>query len=1421
MSKRYTTNFLEDTNGNTGVAGQVLVTTASGVSWQDVENTGNNQTQGALFDSKIVLIDTPNGGLKAYRVITDEYGEWIQVGRFAANAMTNIKGTWSSVSGLSNGITQAETTEFSADFGDSFPTEVRVVGATDFSNWRNTRTIDWVYKVPEGRKWKYFFSGGAANGMTTVPLVGGGSSRYGWTVNGAYDGFGRWTNADLVNIGMSDANVTNPSAAYSAATANAFYWQGAQDAKLSVNAYTTYSGQDQGTTSAVGNDDSINMFFDTYPTQTNNTSPGGTGFSSAVWILIKLPGGASGSGGGNYWAASGNDIYNTNSANVGIGTTSPGAKLQIGDYSTSGGNTLAILNSSGNQVLRLADYSAYYGFDIVNDDAGYLHIIRHANSVAGTSALTIKRDTGDIGIGTTAPLNLLHVSQASANTIFRLGNNASYDQFIYFNGGNDWSLGMDYSNSNAFVLSNASSIGTNDRIVVTTGGNVGIGTTDPSVGGTVGSKFTIIQADNSTGIAIYNGTSRRFALNPIANGGFTFFDGGGGGFNAGITQLNGNVGIGTDSPGAKLQVVGANTVEGQLYVGNTDVTYSAGVNFTTSGAIRGFVGWRHTNSGAPFNLTGIHLFNTDNSNIVFGTNNLVRAVIDTNGNVGIGITSPANKLSIGSTQDGGIDFLYDSTNNYKNQIKNYWNSSTDTRMDFNIGNSSGVTPVTIMSVGYAGHVGIGTTAPSSILQLGAGPTIATNSAYKSFQAGGFGVLFRDAHDAYITFNTTYSPSPAYWTNKYDGIKSGIIQITDGRFSIDLGTGTVGGATSGLSEKFVILNNGNVGIGTAAPLGTLDIGKSNATPSLVIGNLAYLSSYNSVWGLQSGAQSIMIFGNNGQNEIRAGSTNAGGYLDFYTNNTAAFTAASNGNFVMRLAANGNVGIGTTNPSFPLHVVGYARANGFSVNDSSGTPSAFIGYEKNWIGSGTSATLAIAAESQKINFYAGGTTNVRMMVSSSGAVGIGTTSPDRNLHIYQGDSGVTGYPLTGGIDIESTSITGINILSPNAGYGRIYFGAPISSTVGAVEYIHNATLASGYMKLRAGNVDTVFILGDGNVGIGTASPGYLLDVSKAVVGGTTDMRVFNSATTDAASGTRGIISVANAAVGDPRLVLAITGVKEYSLGIDNSDSDKFKINNGSEPSSGTNYLTIDSGNIGIGTTAPLGGKLHVYNSTGIFEGPSSGASVINSNTFGIQVGPTHDRISTANTYYPGIAFNHLLNLNGYTTYNVAPQGWIGLRLVDTPGSERSSLVFATKQGTGTSNTGTDIPTERMCITPFGNIGIGTTNPAYALDVTGTIRATGDVIAYSDARVKENIVTLENSLELVQKLRGVSYNKIGESEKKVGVIAQEVLEVLPEVVQQDQDGRYSVAYGNITAVLIEAIKQQQLQIDELKLEIKQLKG
>jgi hypothetical protein len=99
-------------------------------------------------------------------------------------------------------------------------------------------------------------------------------------------------------------------------------------------------------------------------------------------------------------------------------------------------------------------------------------------------------------------------------------------------------------------------------------------------------------------------------------------------------------------------------------------------------------------------------------------------------------------------------------------------------------------------------------------------------------------------------------------------------------------------------------------------------------------------------------------------------------------------------------------------------------------------------------------------------------------------------------------------------------------------------------------------------------------------------------------------------------------------------------------------------------------------------------------------------------------------------------------------------------------------------------------------------------------GTITAAADIVAYSDERVKENISTIENALDKVKALRGVTYNRTDNEDKsqKIGVIAQEIQEVLPQVVHEQEDGMLGVSYGNIVAVLIEAIKEQQKQIDEL---------
>ena len=104
----------------------------------------------------------------------------------------------------------------------------------------------------------------------------------------------------------------------------------------------------------------------------------------------------------------------------------------------------------------------------------------------------------------------------------------------------------------------------------------------------------------------------------------------------------------------------------------------------------------------------------------------------------------------------------------------------------------------------------------------------------------------------------------------------------------------------------------------------------------------------------------------------------------------------------------------------------------------------------------------------------------------------------------------------------------------------------------------------------------------------------------------------------------------------------------------------------------------------------------------------------------------------------------------------------------------------------------------------------------DDNGNWAAVGNITAFSDKTLKKDVITLENSLDKVLNLRGVSFTKIDSNKKGIGVIAQEVQEVLPEVVVENSDGILSVAYGNIVGVLIEAIKEQQKQIEELKAKI-----
>jgi len=100
-------------------------------------------------------------------------------------------------------------------------------------------------------------------------------------------------------------------------------------------------------------------------------------------------------------------------------------------------------------------------------------------------------------------------------------------------------------------------------------------------------------------------------------------------------------------------------------------------------------------------------------------------------------------------------------------------------------------------------------------------------------------------------------------------------------------------------------------------------------------------------------------------------------------------------------------------------------------------------------------------------------------------------------------------------------------------------------------------------------------------------------------------------------------------------------------------------------------------------------------------------------------------------------------------------------------------------------------------------------------------GSLTINSDIKLKENLVTIPNALDKVKALTGYNYNRIGSDELEMGVVAQEVQAILPELIHADSEGTLSVAYPNMVALLIEAVKEQSAEIAALKEQVKELKG
>ena len=246
--------------------------------------------------------------------------------------------------------------------------------------------------------------------------------------------------------------------------------------------------------------------------------------------------------------------------------------------------------------------------------------------------------------------------------------------------------------------------------------------------------------------------------------------------------------------------------------------------------------------------------------------------------------------------------------------------------------------------------------------------------------------------------------------------------------------------------------------------------------------------------------------------------------------------------------------------------------------------------------------------------------------------------------------------------------------------------------------------------------------------------------------------------------------------------------------------------------TNTLKIDSTNnrVGIGVTDP-DGTLHVkadnrvHITTGtvpVFTGlraPSEGRAqfVLSSSYSDLVIASSAVNNNHGSTL--SFATVNPSNTAEYRKFVINQGNW---------GSRKDFLDFGLSASTSDDNPHLSINSTDTVLTLDGNnkrVGIGTNTPSYALDVVGDIYASGDVIMFSDERKKTDIEVIPNALEKVLQLRGVTFNKLDDDNRRhSGIIAQEVEKVLPEVVYTDKDGLKSVAYGNMIGLLIEAIKE-----------------
>jgi hypothetical protein len=384
----------------------------------------------------------------------------------------------------------------------------------------------------------------------------------------------------------------------------------------------------------------------------------------------------------------------------------------------------------------------------------------------------------------------------------------------------------------------------------------------------------------------------------------------------------------------------------------------------------------------------------------------------------------------------------------------------------------------------------------------------------------------------------------------------------------------------------------------------------------------------------------------------------------------------------------------------------------------------------------------------------------------------------------------FVIKDGLEVNSDALI-VSNQTKNVGIGSTIPRAKLDVSGGFIATDSYVTgISTVINKLNVGSNGSVFtVLGvGGSIGIGTALPGYLLDIRSPVSTGQTalyvrgDVNITGVVVSSNTSSSSGYASSAGIAT-----YATTSGV---STSVSGGIASVTQLNvSGLSTFSGITTHTTSL----FGTTASFTGVVAALSFSG------SGANLTGLPAAGVGIATAGGTVGTGATLldFRGSGISTVTVSSGIATINItgASGGGGSVTILDDTNTDATRYVMFDDVTSGSVST-VNVSSTKLIFNPS----------------TGTLSAT-QFTSLSDQTKKTNVRSIENPVEITKQLNGVRFDWVDNNKPSLGLIAQEVEKVLPELVETNNEGIKSVSYSNMIGLLIEAIKEQQVRIEELE--------